>query len=472
MFHVDIIVIGSGLGGLEVALSMAQQGMKVLVLERQKQAGGCMQSYRRGALQLDTGLHYIGGLEQGSQLRQEFERLGLMQLPWEQMDADNFEEIHINNHIFHWPQGIKQFIRAMKGYFPHESAGLDKYQSLLSSNDDVWMQQTNAWKYLNSIISDPTLIQVLSAPCLCKMDLNSAHLPLFTFVHGTTPYIKNSWRLASEGNALVDNLVRQIKNLGGEVICNKDVIQLEEKNGKICQAVCTDGSSYYAKCFVSNAHPSITSQLLHTSKYANKTFWRRLNSLSNTHGIFTLHLQIHEQALRYFNHNKIILSTGNCWDCSIQDDKQVKGIMISARRPTKGQWVSNIDILTPMSWQCVAQYQVSTPLHRPQEYIQLKQEISNQCLNIAEIAISGIKSMIKTQWSSTPLTYLNYNLTPRGSAFGYSKDYSDPLSTIISPRTNIHNLFLTGQSLMLHGVQGVTMTATHTCQEINRYLNL
>lgn len=472
MFSTDIIVIGSGLGGLEVALNMARQGMKVLVLERQKQAGGCMQSYRRGAMHLDTGLHYIGGLQEGSLFRQEFEKLGLAQLPWKQMDTDNFEEIHVNNHIYRWPQGIEQFIQAMKEYFPHESEGLDKYQILLTSNDDVWMQQTNAWEYLNDIISDPTLIQVLSAPCLCKMDLNSATLPLFTFVHGTTPYIQNSWRLASAGNTLVEKLVKQIRSLGGEIICNKEVVQLEEVDGHICQAMCSDGSKYSAKCFVSNAHPCVTYQLLHTSNYSQKTFWRRLNMLPNTNGIFTLHLQIHEQALKYFNHNKIILPTGNCWNSSIQDDNQVKGIMISAHQPTTGQWVSNIDILTPMSWKCVAQYENSHPLHRPLEYIQLKEDISNQCLDIAETAISGLRSMIKAQWSSSPLTYLNYNLTPQGSAFGYSKDYSDPLSTIISPRTNINNLFLTGQSLMLHGVQGVTMTAAHTCQEINRYLNL
>jgi all-trans-retinol 13,14-reductase len=37
---------------------------------------------------------------------------------------------------------------------------------------------------------------------------------------------------------------------------------------------------------------------------------------------------------------------------------------------------------------------------------------------------------------------------------------------MLSPRTPIPNLLLTGQSLMLHGVQGVTMTAFHTCAEV------
>jgi all-trans-retinol 13,14-reductase len=41
------------------------------------------------------------------------------------------------------------------------------------------------------------------------------------------------------------------------------------------------------------------------------------------------------------------------------------------------------------------------------------------------------------------------------------------MKAILSPRTPIANLLLTGQNLMLHGVHGVTMAAAYTCQEIN-----
>ncbi len=38
--------------------------------------------------------------------------------------------------------------------------------------------------------------------------------------------------------------------------------------------------------------------------------------------------------------------------------------------------------------------------------------------------------------------------------------------TLLSPRTPISNLLLTGQNLMLHGLHGVTMTALFTCAEV------
>jgi all-trans-retinol 13,14-reductase len=37
---------------------------------------------------------------------------------------------------------------------------------------------------------------------------------------------------------------------------------------------------------------------------------------------------------------------------------------------------------------------------------------------------------------------------------------------MLSPRTPIPNLLLTGQNLMLHGLEGVAMAAQQTCEEI------
>ena len=61
----DVLIIGSGLGGLECGALLAQKGLRTLVLEGSHQPGGCMQSFRRGGLHYDTGLHCVGGLAPG-----------------------------------------------------------------------------------------------------------------------------------------------------------------------------------------------------------------------------------------------------------------------------------------------------------------------------------------------------------------------------------------------------------------------
>ena len=464
----DIIIIGSGLGGLEVALMMAKEGKKVLVLERQHQPGGCMQSYRRANLHLDTGLHYVGALESGGQLHNAFDNIGLMRLPWKRMDEECFEEVHIGGRVFSWPQGTANFIKAMKSYFPHEEKGLDAYAGLLACTDELWMQNTNAWEYLNSIISDPLLIQVLSAPATCKMELLRETLPLFTFIHGTAPFIQSSWRLKGDGNTLVQCLIEQILENGGEILTDKEVVSLKEDNGRITEALCGDGTSYEADCFVSNAHPAVTCSLVPGSTTMKNMFRRRMTMQPNTFGIFTVHLQLKQGALPYFNHNKLVFSEPDCWNMAVGRELAVKGIMVSARVPEEGDDVTNIDILTPMLWDTVAEYEDSKLYHRPDAYKRMKAEVQRQCIALAETVIPNLSGMVLNTWSSTPLTYRDYNLTPGGSAFGFRKDYNNPMMTIVSPKTQIPNLFMTGQSLMLHGLHGVTMTAAYTCQEIKK----
>jgi all-trans-retinol 13,14-reductase len=76
--------------------------------------------------------------------------------------------------------------------------------------------------------------------------------------------------------------------------------------------------------------------------------------------------------------------------------------------------------------------------------------------------------MVVKRYTSTPLTWRDYTLSPCGSAFGIRKDSRQPLMTMLSPKTPVPNLFLTGQSLVLHGLEGVTMTAFKTLEEVKK----
>ena len=61
----EAVIIGSGLGGLECGLLLARSGYRVTVLEKGRQAGGCLQTFVRGGRRFDTGFHYVGGLGPG-----------------------------------------------------------------------------------------------------------------------------------------------------------------------------------------------------------------------------------------------------------------------------------------------------------------------------------------------------------------------------------------------------------------------
>lgn len=464
----DIIIIGSGLGGLLCGITLARKNKHVLILERQWQPGGCIQSFKRSGCELDTGLHYIGGLDEGQPLHNAFKDFGILDLPWQRLEPSGFDEITICGKTYRYAEGYKNFVEELVKDFPEEREGLEKYVEMLQTTDEVWLQQTNAYEYLRSIIKNPLLISVISGASI-KMELRKDTLPLFTFAHGNGSFIESSWRLKGEGNTLVKHLVDVLRQVGGEVRCNSDVVELKEEDGRITKAICADGTEFEADTFISDAHPSITLGLIKESKLIKKIFRRRITSLENTSGMFTLQIKLKPGALRYFNHNKFVYTTEDVWeDIAVSKDQpEVKGILISCPVPGEGSEDAIVlDILTPMKWDMVEQWVDKPQGKRGEDYVEMKTVITNKCLKIAETVIPGLTGMIEKYYTSTPLTYYTYNMSPNGSAYGIRKDYSNSLGTILSPNTPVPNLFLTGQSLMLHGLHGVTMTAQYTCSRI------
>ena len=237
----DVIVVGSGLGGLECASILSRSGLSVLVLEKGAQAGGCMQSYCRRGMWYDTGFHYVGGLGEGQSLYAPFRYLGLLDLPWKRLDFC-FDRISVGGRNFVFAEGFDEFARMLAEDFPAERSALCEYASLLrrageerflspgmsAGEADLLspMSGVGAYSYLSEKFRDPLLVDVLSGASL-KMELRKESLPLFTFVHGNSSFIvwsrifingtpflqmrENSPRLTALN---LDDLQEQVKRAG------------------------------------------------------------------------------------------------------------------------------------------------------------------------------------------------------------------------------------------------------------------
>src|ERR1700688_248689 len=111
----DVLIIGSGMGGLVCANILSREGYRVCMVERNKQLGGCLQIFVRDKVIFDSGVHYLGGLEQGQNLYQIFKWLGLMdQLQLEKMD-EAFDHIVLegDDKIYEIAQGYDAFIQRL-----------------------------------------------------------------------------------------------------------------------------------------------------------------------------------------------------------------------------------------------------------------------------------------------------------------------------------------------------------------------
>lgn len=476
----DVIIIGAGLGGLVCGSILSRAGLDVLVLEREAQPGGCLQSYRRHGLSYDTGFHYVGGLDEGQSLHAAFSYLGLLRLPWHRLDTA-FDRIRLQGRDFAFVQGgSRAFADALADVFPGERDALQRYAALMEEAtlrqydglnpgkgpEDVLAaaySDIGAWSYIEDNFRDPLLRQVLGGNAL-RMELRRESLPLFSFVHCNAGYTESSWRLRGDGSLIVGTLCENIRSYGGNVRCRAEVCELIEKDGRIVAVRCSDGEICEARTFISSVHPSITCGWLKESRVVKKVWRRRMAGLENTSGICTVSLRLRPQALEYFNCNHYVYNCPDVWSLPLSEGR-VGGVLVSCRLPEDpaDRCARQVDLLTPMSWEQCRPWADTVVGHRGEDYLALKGRLADECIALAEQSLPGLGRMVEECYVSTPLTWRDYTSTPEGSAYGMRKDYRDPLLTFLTPRMPVPNLLLTGQSLLLHGVHGVTMTSLFTC---------
>lgn len=469
------IVIGSGLGGLECAFILAKCGMEVTVLERQQNIGGCLQSFHRAGEAFDTGMHYVGSMGEGESLNRLFGYFGLNSLPWVQLDRDCFDEVVIWDESFRFANGHEEFARVFGERFPSEREGLKRYVGLLKKTGDNIFSilgsdgvpdlehspfAQSAYDFLCDCIKDPLLRKVLSGTAM-KMELKAETLPLYTFAQINDSFIRSAWRLKGSGSLIADTLAQSIRDMGGRIRTKAEVTQITE-NGSGVTGVIVNGEEFIsADWVISDAHPAVTVSLTSEDGVIRKIFRRRICSAPNTEGIFTACLSLKKGGLPYLNRNIYVFREDV--DPWYLPDDGVPGVMISFPVPESGGYADRMDLLAPCRWSTVEKWAGTHVGHRGDDYVRFKQRMVRDCIEMAQRRIPSIAEAVNEVYSSTPLTYQSYNLVPQGSAYGLRKDWNMPLLSVLSPQTQLRGLLLTGQSLNLHGLLGVSMTSLLTC---------
>lgn len=486
----DVVIIGSGLGGLVSSIILAKEGLKVCVLEKNNQFGGNLQTFVRDKTIFDTGIHYIGGLDEGQNLNSYFRYIGIMDdLRLKKMDEDAYDIISFDDDEREYPhaQGYDNFIKQLIKYFPEEEASLKEYCRKLQETCESFplynlenmgegynseLLAVNAKQYIDEVTQNEKLRAVLAGSNFLYAGIEDKS-PFYVHALSVNSYMQSSWRCINGGSQITKLLIRELKKHGGETYKYKEVTGFGFVGDTLVSAKTKDGSEYFADKFISNIELKTTLRMIGEEKF-RKSFYSRIQGLENVGSAFSLYLVFKPETFRYMNHNyyhfkdsKRVWKTMECTKESWPEGYMVS-MNVSARQK---EWAESMTLITFMDFNEVKQWEhthntTAEKEDRGDDYEKFKQEKTEQFLKEVEKKFPGIRDCIKSVHTSTPLSYRDYIGGQNGNLYGYVKDSNNPMKTFISAKTKLPNLFLTGQSINMHGVLGVTIGAVVTCAEI------
>lgn len=480
----DVVIIGSGLGGLECGVILSKEGYNVCVLEQAAVFGGCLQSFSRKRRSIDTGIHYIGSMGEGQITRQYLKYFGIFDsLDVIQLD-DDFDVISLGDRgEYRYNNGYESFMASLAELFPAEGQGLKRYCSKIkeigsSINIDVHKSGLfssggidnlgiSAVEFIDSCINDPTLRSVLAGTnVLYGGTRQSANLYHHAMINHSN--IEGAYRFVGGTQRVADMLVKQIVDNGGTVLNRSKVVRIEVEATDVKSIVLESGDKIFANHFISDIHPTSTFAMVDATPQIKKAYKSRLNLLPNTTGLFSVYLLMKPNSFPYFNKNYYHYYSNDVWDTVLDNQNLTpRSIMLSTQLANQNTRYSDVvTLMSPINNAVFDQWQGTTLGKRGSEYDDLKSQITENIITQAIKFTPQLNASIDTVYSASPLTYQHYTSTPQGSAYGILKDYRTTMATLLPARTKLNNLFLTGQNLNVHGALGVTLTAATTCAEL------
>ena len=525
---IDVIVIGSGIGGLSCAAYLSKMGKKVLVLEQHYIAGGCCHVFDEKGVEHETGIHYVGNIEKRKEI---LDLICETPIEWCKMGGETggvYDEICIEGETYLFRAGEENFINDLSKRFEGEEEAIRKYINLVKKVSkknlffnlkiikSKWLSllghyylkyyDTDYYKYTNmsaydvikTFTNNETLIAVLTGQF---GDYGPTPKKANFFIHSSivNHYLEGGYFPKGGPGSITRNIIPTIEASGGRVLVNAkvDTFLLSDNSDnsdtsdtKVIGVQLVNGDKIYSDKVVSGVGLNNTfNRLIPDELIENDCvikFKKIIEKIGSSTGFIYCFVNLEgtakELGLRDSNiwvyPNKDYDEMLSTFEADIKNNPMPMFIASSSakdstwneRYPNK----TSIILLTLAKKEWFDQWENETCMKRNLDYKDLKEHMAQRLINEGLYTFyPKTKGKITHYEVGTPLTNQFYLGCLEGEGYGLdTTDYRYSVAHELRPETPIKNLYLTGQDICTLGFTGALMGGILTAHSILGYGSL
>lgn len=488
--HWDVIVIGSGMGGMSCAATLSKLGRKVLLLEQHYVPGGFTHMFGRKGHVWDVGVHVMGEMTEG-----EIPYKMLMWLTNNEVTmnslGDPFDSFYFpHGFTFHMPEGKDKLIASLKQQFPDEADKLDRYVKTVLRADiaskslflfqtlPLWLERILAKLWYGIFFKNywaMTTEEVISSFNFSK-NLKLALTSHWGYygsvpkesafgVHALThTHFWNGARYPQGGaKVFAEAMLANVLNNGGKVLTKASVKEVIVENGVAKGVRMDDGREFRSKYVVSTAGAKTTVNRLVPEPYRQSDWAKKIRSIGDSPPYLCLNLAFKGDI------KAAGARSGNMWLYTIENnDTQLWDMGNPDERPhllyvsfpslkdpehDPGPELRHTgECVTFVDWKEFAKWQHTQFGDREPDYETLKKSIEERMLAELRLRIPEIMKYLEFSELSTPLTALHYARASQGAIYGLAASTQRFTCEELRVRTPIQNFFMGGVDVATLGV--------------------